>query len=105
RGVEPPVRLNFNEQDLVDSVCVFAAQRFNVNPQNLMVELFFNPQMGFSATAATRDNYHRFQLNEQDLIDAVAIFLSEQHRFDPHRLAIELFYEEGHGFSAVIDRH
>lgn len=98
------MRLLLNEQDLIDSVCVFAAQRAGDPPQNWVAELFFNTEYGFSATAEGRNRYNRYQLNEQDLIDAVAIFVADEHRIDPQALEIELYFEEDRGFSAVVDR-
>ncbi|MDP4163961.1 MAG: DUF2653 family protein [Bacillota bacterium] len=94
------MELLFNEQDLVDSVCVYMAIRENVRPEQVDVDLEFNPSSGFAASALFFGRTTR--LTEQDIIDAVAIFLRDYHQFDPDSLLVDLSFSEQDGCKASI---
>ncbi|NRD76799.1 DUF2653 family protein [Bacillus sp. BRMEA1] len=94
------MELLLSEQDLIDSVCVYAAAKEYTNPESIDVDLAFNPSFGFSATADVRGRFRN--LNEQDLIDAVAVYLRDYHNFDPDRLAVDLRYTENVGITASV---
>ena len=94
------MELLFNEQDLVDSVCVYTAAKEYARPENIDVELAFDPSFGFSATARIQGQTRT--LHEQDLIDAVACYLRDYHQFDPNRLLVDLRLSEAEGITASI---
>jgi hypothetical protein len=94
------MELRLNEQDLVDSVCVYTAAKEYTNPESIDVELAFNPSFGFSATANVHGRMKN--LNEQDVIDAVAVYLRDYHNFHPDRLQIELQFIENEGITASV---
>ncbi len=94
------MELLFNEQDVIDSVCVFVAARDRLRPEQVEVDLEFNPSYGFAATAAVYGRTQR--LNEQDLIDAIAVYLRDYHQFIPESLLIDLSFSETTGVSASI---
>jgi hypothetical protein len=94
------MELLFKEQDLVDSVCVYTAAKEYTHPENIDVELTFNPSFGFSAAA--RIHGQTRTLHEQDMIDAVAYYLRDYHNFDPDRLLVELRLSETEGITASI---
>jgi hypothetical protein len=94
------MELLFNEQDLVDSVCVYTAAKEYTPPENIDVELAFNPSFGFSATA--RIHSQARTLHEQDIIDAVAFYLRDYHNFEPDRLLVDLRCSETEGVTASI---
>jgi hypothetical protein len=92
--------IQFNEQDLVDSVCVYTASLVNCDPNEVDVDLSFESSR-FSAHV-THQRGDR-ELNDQDLIDAIAVFLRDYHNFDPTNLRIELTFKEGDGVGATIE--
>jgi hypothetical protein len=94
------MELLFNEQDLVDSVCVYTAAKEYTQPENTDVELTFNPSFGFSATARLLGKTRTLQ--EQDMIDAVAFYLRDYHNFDPDRLLVDLRFNETEGVTASV---
>jgi hypothetical protein len=94
------MELLFNEQDLVDSVCIYSAAKEHTHPENIDVELAFNPSFGFSATA--RIHGQTRTLHEQDMIDAVAYYLRDYHNFDQDRLLVDLRCSETEGVTASI---
>ena len=96
----------FNEQDVIDSVCVAVAARERIAPENVDVDLEFNPSYGFAANARFiggmfRHNETR-RLNEQEVIDAVAFYLREWHNFNPEQLKVDLQFNEKEGIGASI---
>lgn len=93
------MRLQFDEQDLIDSVCVAIAARANKGeiegsePNRVSeIKLFFDEVKGFSARG--RLNYQEYFLNQQELIDAVALYLSCYYSFNSSRLLINLIWDE-----------
>lgn len=94
------MELFFNEQDLVDSVCVYTAEREYTSPETIDVDLAFNPSLGFSAIANVQGRTRN--LNEQDLIDAVAVYLRDYHNFNPDFLFVDLQFIEKEGVTASI---
>lgn len=94
------MELVFNEQDLIDSVCVFTAGREYTNPESVDADLVFNPSFGFSASANVHGRVRN--LNEQDLIDSVAVYLREYHNFNPDHLFVDLRFTETEGITASI---
>jgi hypothetical protein len=98
------MKIFFEEQDLVDSVCVFASLQRGWRPEHVQAELFYEEQKGFSAVATSGNGMLQFRMSEQDLIDAVAVYLRDYHRFDPNRLTVELFFEPDKGFWAIVEQ-
>ena len=94
------MELLLNEQDIVDSVCVYTAAKEYSNPENIDVELAYHPSYGISADA--RCHGRTRNLNEQDVIDAVAVYLRDYHNFDPNRLLVELSFTEAVGITASV---
>jgi hypothetical protein len=97
------MQIIFNEQDLIDSACVFIANRYNEDIQDIEAELYQEDEKGISAVTTIKNDRKTYTLSEQDIIDAAAIYLDEYHNFDPIQLSIELKYAEDKGISAVID--
>jgi hypothetical protein len=92
--------IQFNEQDVVDSVCVYTASHENCDPYDVDVDLSFE-----SSRFTAQVNYPRGNrvLDDQDLIDAIAIFLRDYHNFEPTTLRIDLTFQEGDGVGATIE--
>lgn len=99
------MKLFFNEQDVIDACCVFAAQRINGNPEDVDVDLQFNPTTGFEASARDmRRGFETIHLTEQNIIDGIAVYLADYHNFIPEQLKINLQFNKGTGIEAVIVR-
>ncbi|OIK12444.1 hypothetical protein BIV60_16225 [Bacillus sp. MUM 116] len=97
------MKLHFNEQDVIDACCVFAAQRVNGNPEDIDVDLQFNPTTGFEADARDmRRGFQNIHLTEQNIIDGIAVYLADYHNFLPENLKINLQFNQGTGIEAVI---
>ncbi|MCZ8513772.1 DUF2653 family protein [Paenibacillus filicis] len=102
------MRILFDEQDLFDSVCVGIASRVNrgrvegSEPHHVHdLKLYFDEHKGFSARG--RFNYQEYYMNQQELIDAVALYMSSYYSYDSDRLLINLSWDEATRiFSAEI---
>jgi hypothetical protein len=92
------MKIILDEQDVMDSVHVYIAVQGNrgvvegSDPHNVNVELFHDVQNGFSAKGYTnRTPYH---LDQQDFIDAMALYMSPYYSFASNRLMINLAWDE-----------
>jgi hypothetical protein len=94
------MELLFNEQDLVDSVCVYSAAKNYTSPKSINACLTFHADLGFSATASTLDIINN--LNEEELINAVTIYLRDCHNFNPDRLFVDLQFSKNEGITASV---
>lgn len=98
------MKVLFDEEDLIDSVCIFAALQYDKDLEQMEAELFHDEEKGFSAAASAENGQYTYPLSEQDIIDGVAMYLRDYHNFEPQRLVIELFYDEATGYSAEIEQ-
>ncbi|WCK55048.1 DUF2653 family protein [Aneurinibacillus sp. Ricciae_BoGa-3] len=97
------MNIHFTEQDVIDACCVFAAQRVNTDPQDMDVDLQFNPTTGFLADARdVRKGLENIHLTQQNIIDGIATYLAEYHNFIPDRLRIDLQFNQQTGIEADI---
>jgi hypothetical protein len=93
------MKIIFDEQDVMDSIHVYIATQGNrgvvegSEPHNVYnVELFHDNQDGFSAKGYFYGTpYH---LNQQDFIDAIALYMSSYYSFASDRLMINLVWDE-----------
>ncbi|WCK53390.1 DUF2653 family protein [Aneurinibacillus sp. Ricciae_BoGa-3] len=94
------MKIHFFEQDVVDACCVFASKRLNCTPEDVDVDLQFNPSSGFAADA--RRDQQNIRLTEQEIIDGVAVYLADYHQFVPERLKVNLIFNQQTGIEADI---
>jgi hypothetical protein len=95
----------FNEQDLIDSACVFIADKYNEDIEHLEAELYYEAGSGISATTTLKNDHKTYKLTEEELIDALAVYLDLHHNFEPSDLTIELLFDEDIGISAKIEKN
>jgi len=90
----------FNEQDIVDSVCIYIALKERIEPEQIEVDLELHPSLGITASTLALGRTAR--LHEQDIIDAVAVYLQDYHQFVADHLQVNLSFSEKDGFTASI---
>jgi len=90
----------FNEQDIVDSICIYIALKERIEPEQVEVDLELHPSRGI--TASTLALGRTAQLYEQDIIDAVAVYLQDCHQFVANHLQVNLSFSDKNGFIASI---
>jgi hypothetical protein len=82
---------------------VFASQRINGSPEDVDVDLQFNPTTGFEANARDmRRGFQNIHITEQNIFDGIAVYLADYHNFIPENLKINLQFNKGTGIEAVI---
>ncbi|MDQ1909892.1 DUF2653 family protein [Paenibacillus sp. GD4] len=97
------MKISFNEQDLIDAVGRWGADRDRRDPMDAQVELRFQGSTGITAEVTWKDRTKGpLHLTEEDIIDSTADYLSRQHLFPPDRLTIEVMYDPEEGFAAEI---
>lgn len=106
------MKLLFDQQDIIDAVCVKVAADENdgwveeSHPElvtNIVVN--FDQKIGFSAKA--KFGIIPYKLNQQQLIDAITLYLSAYYSFAVERILVDLIYFEDQnvvGAEIVIQR-
>jgi hypothetical protein len=98
------MKVIMSEQEFIDATAIFGAREHRLPVDQISVELFYGEQTGeFTARLYQDGNNAIYLLTQQQLIDGVASYLRDYHRFDPSHMEIELFFAEGKGFSAEIN--
>ncbi|MFD0696102.1 DUF2653 family protein [Paenibacillus sp. GCM10027628] len=102
------MQLFLDQQDVVDSVHVYIAAQDNNGrvegsaPHNVHeVEISFDERYGFSASGLLYGR--RYRLNQQEVIDAVSVYLSSYYSFRADRLLVKMNWDDtSHSFSADV---
>lgn len=97
------MKMIIEEQEFIDAAAYYGAMENRIPIETVSIELFFEENKGFSAHLYEDRSNRTIYMNEQQLIDAVAVYLRDQHQFDPNRLGIELFFEDGKGFFVGVE--
>jgi hypothetical protein len=89
------VILLLNEQEIIDGVCVYVANRHDVEPQDVDVkELSYNKSVGFTANATFRGHYNADTLDTEDISEGIVMFLEDFHSFNPDVMTVELKFHK-----------
>lgn len=88
-----------NEQDMVDSICVYVASLENQRPEDIEVDLKIDQLI---SAVASFNRFEQRYLEEQEIVDVIAFYLRDYYSFDPHQLRIDLRFSEEEGFGASI---
>ena len=91
------MKLLFEEQDLIDAICVYGAKKMHVNPEDIIAKLNFHPERGYIGEAEVEDTGDYYEFDNEKLIRAIEFYLEDAHYFLPHRLEIELKGEHSLG--------
>ncbi|RXT13802.1 YxcD family protein [Ammoniphilus sp. CFH 90114] len=86
------------EQDIVNAICLYIADKKQVNPQDVEVELMWDEQYGFSAEVFALQRQQ--VLIEANMIEAIRFWLHDQMKKDPFGAALELMLSEEEGITA-----
>ncbi|AWC28831.1 YxcD family protein [Bacillus cytotoxicus] len=88
-------RLKISEQELINALCVYIAEKRQVAPEAVLVELMYDDDYGFSAEVEV--NGRQQILIQANLIEALRLWLDREYNLNPYaaRLQLELDDEEG----------
>lgn len=87
--------LKISEQQIINALCLYIAQKRQVQPQEVVVELMYDDDYGYSAEVEV--NNRQQILIQANMIEALRLWLDTQQNIDPFsaRLRFELHEEEG----------
>ncbi|RYM05119.1 DUF2653 family protein [Sporolactobacillus sp. THM7-7] len=88
-------QITISEQDIVNAICLYLADRKDVSPQDVQVELMYDDDYGFSAE--TYVNGRKQVLIESNMIEAVRYWLDNEMHVDPFAASLRLSLEDGEG--------
>ncbi|MGU3371428.1 YxcD family protein [Bacillus mycoides] len=87
--------IKISEQELINSLCVYIAEKRQVGPEEVSVELMYDDDYGFSAEVEV--NGRQQILIQANLIEALRLLLDREYNVNSFaaRLQLELDDEEG----------
>ncbi|MDQ0217375.1 DUF2653 family protein [Peribacillus cavernae] len=91
--------LTIPEQDIINAVCIYIAEKKQVKPQEVEVELMYDDDYGFSAEVYVADR--KQVLITQNLIEALRGWLDQQLHMNPYS-GIQLVLDDEQGIIAQI---
>lgn len=92
-------KLKLSEQDIVNAICLYSAQKRQVAPSEISVEMMWDEEYGFSAEI--QDAQQRKQmLIQANMIEAIRFWLESELQRDPYAARLELELDEQEGIIA-----
>lgn len=92
--------IKFSEQDLINAICIQVASKRQIQPDQVMVELMWDEDLGFSAEIEVAGRQQI--LIEANLIEAVRLYLQTQLQRDPYSASIELVLDDDEGIIVLV---
>ncbi|KYD08462.1 MULTISPECIES: DUF2653 family protein [Heyndrickxia] len=88
------------EQDIINAICIYIADKYYIQPEEVSVELIYDDETGFSAEIEMNDRIQ--QLSELNLIEALRHWLGTEHGLDSMSVALELELNDDEGIIAYV---
>ncbi len=92
-------QLRLPEQDIINALCVYTAQKKQIKPEEVEIELMYDDDYGFSAEAYWGGRKQVFVM--VNIIEALRLWLEEFLNRDPYT-GIELVLDDEEGIIALI---
>ncbi|PLR91130.1 YxcD family protein [Bacillus sp. T33-2] len=93
------VKRKISEQDIVDAICLYTADKRQISPHAVEVELLYDDDYGFSAETFIEGR--KQILITQNIIEAIRLWLDQVLNEDPFS-GIELLLDDSEGIIALI---
>jgi hypothetical protein len=93
-------KLKISEQDIINAVCLYIADKKQITPQEVEVELMYDDDYGFSAEVFVNDR--KQVLITVNLIEALRLWLEQMLGRDPYA-GIELVLDDNEGIIAYVN--
>ncbi|UPM55839.1 DUF2653 family protein [Gottfriedia acidiceleris] len=94
------MKIYFDEQDVANAICVYAADLEGVRPESVQIEFQFNEDDGVSCEVSA--NHRNLIYFEQQISDAIGFYLEEIHRFSSNAMEIIIGFDEEDGITSEI---
>lgn len=96
-------KLKLSEQDIVNALCLYVADKKQINPSDIGIELMWDEEYGFSASAA--ENGRSQILIQANMIEAIRFWLQHELNRDPFAASLELELDDDEGIIAFATYH
>ncbi|MDD1513800.1 YxcD family protein [Priestia megaterium] len=90
--------IKISEQDIINAMCLYIAEKKQVQPQEVEIELMYDDDYGFSAQSYVHDRKQvHITLN---IIEALRFWLDREMNVDPYAAGLELELDDEEGIIA-----
>lgn len=93
-------KIKISEQEIINSLCVYIADKRRVSPEQVEIELMFDDDYGFSAEAHV--NGRSQILITANIIEALRFYIEHELNRDPFAAKIELKLDDDEGIIAYV---
>lgn len=93
-------KITISEQVLINAICLHVANKKQIQPQDVTVELMWDEEYGFSAEVFALERKQIFI--EINLIEAIRYYLETQMLRNPYSAGIELVLDDAEGIIAYV---
>ncbi|GEN33122.1 MULTISPECIES: YxcD family protein [Aneurinibacillus] len=94
-------KLKLSEQDIVNALCLYIADKKQISPHDVSVELMWDEDYGFSASAM--ENGRTQMLIQANMIEAIRFWLRHELHRDPFAASLELVLDDDEGIIAFAN--
>jgi Protein of unknown function (DUF2653) len=91
--------IKISEQEIINALCVYIADKRQVTPQEVEVELMYDDEYGFSAEVEV--NGRTQILIKINYIEALRLWLDSEYNVDPFAARLELKLDDEEGIIAI----
>jgi hypothetical protein len=91
--------IKISEQEIINALCVYTADKRQVTPQEVEVELMYDDEYGFSAEVEV--NGRTQILIKINYIEALRLWIDSQYNVDPFAARLELKLDDEEGIIAI----
>ncbi|WJY28367.1 DUF2653 family protein [Sporosarcina trichiuri] len=92
--------LMIEEQDIINAICLYQADRQNIAPESVEVELCYDDDEGFFANVYV--NRMEIHMNTFEMTQALRMWIEQQLHQDPYAAGIKLILDDELGIVAAL---
>ncbi|MEK3800568.1 YxcD family protein [Peribacillus sp. FSL H8-0477] len=93
-------KIKISEQEIINSLCVYIADKRRVSPEQVEMELMYDDDYGFSAEAHV--NGRSQILITANIIEALRFYIEHELNRDPFAAKLELKLDDDEGIIAYV---
>jgi hypothetical protein len=94
-------KIKISEQDIINALCLYIADKRQVSPHEVEIELMFDDDHGFSAESHVLGR--KQILITLNIIEAIRFWLDTEMNIDPFAAGIELELDDNEGIIAFVE--
>jgi len=89
-----------DEQEIVNAICVFTANKKGISPEVVFVELLFDDDEGYSAEVEV--NGRKELISEARMVEVLRNWVDLEYNMDPFSVGVQFDLHAGEGIVAYI---